>query len=131
MILRLSCRLAVTTGVLLPLAETRAGGHSRSGIRPRSWTIISSVRFCCTARGVAREPGQWTNRSGSSMGFACGLGYASFFGHVRTLGAPDPAGVSHVWIASIIRSGCALCIAALIATIRAESQSTISMDNRK
>jgi hypothetical protein len=65
----------------------------------------------------------------AAWAFACGLGYGSFFEHIRRLDAPDPAGIPHAWVATIIGSGWILCILALIATIRATDQSAKVVDS--
>ena len=66
----------------------------------------------------------------AAWAFACGLGYASFFTHIRRLEAPDPAGIPDVWVATIIGFGWVLCILVLIATIRSTDEPTHVPDDR-
>ena len=58
----------------------------------------------------------------AAWGFACGLGYASFFTHLQLLmhdfNAPDPAPIAQGWLTVIIGAGWALCILALVISLR-------------
>jgi hypothetical protein len=116
--------LAVLIGVLLPLAETA-----------RRWPLLHEYPPAFLDDyliGLFLVYGAWrcsrdrTNGRivlAAAWAFACGLGYGSFFTHIRFLDAPDPARIPHAWVAAIIGSGWILCIFALISTIRATDDS--------
>jgi hypothetical protein len=57
----------------------------------------------------------------AAWGFACGQGYASFFGHLQqALFEPakqDPAPIPHLWLTGLIGLGWLSCVAALFYTL--------------
>jgi hypothetical protein len=67
-----------------------------------------------------REAGRPT--LAAAWGFACGMGYLSFFGDVMSLGAdgPDPSGLATALVAGIKGLMIGLAISALVSTLRTE-----------
>jgi len=61
----------------------------------------------------------------AAWGFTAGLGYASLFGHLRSLDAPDPSGFPHAWIAAVIGAGWILSLVALTITLSASEEQKI------
>lgn len=117
-------RLAVVIGVLLPLAETVRRWplwHEYPSAFLDDYLIGAFLLY--GAWRCSRDPISGRIVLAAAWAFACGLGYASFFGHIHNLEAPDPASIPHVWVAAIIGAGWVLCILALIATIRSTPQS--------
>ena len=74
----------------------------------------------------------WRNvRSGqrfliAAWAFACGLGYYSFFGQLRSLRSnePDPAPISSEWVAVIKGVAWAIAILALIVSLKASPEAS-------
>jgi len=56
----------------------------------------------------------------AAWGFACGLGYYSFFGQVKDLhqGQPDPAAIGSEWVLLIKGIAWSLAIIALVLSLR-------------
>lgn len=123
-----SRRLALVLGILLPLAET----IRRWGV----WFEYPAGFLDDWIAGALLVYGGWRASKNAVDGqrylvmgwaFACGLGYGSFFGNLRTIGEPDPAPISHAAVTAVIGIGWALCIVALIGALQQlsrEAQST-------
>jgi hypothetical protein len=123
--LRLSRWYALLVGVALPAGETF-----------RRWGAIDDLPAFLDdyAIGVFLLAGLWASRKAdprglrllcAAWGFTCGLGYASFFGHLRVIDQPDVGPLPQVWLTTIIGSGWVLAIAAMITTIRAAGPSPV------
>jgi hypothetical protein len=132
MTLSMSRRLAVVIGVLLPLAETARRWPLWQEYPPAFLDdYLIGTFLLYGAWRCSRDPVSGGIVLAAAWAFACGLGYASFFEHIRNLEAPDPAGIPHVWVAAIIGAGWVLCILALIATIRSTRSTTQSPDTNR
>jgi hypothetical protein len=116
-----SRRLAYIGGIAAPLAETIR--------RWSTWQQSPANFFDDFLMGALLIYGAWrTGRDVSNgqrfliaaWGFACGLGYYSFFGQLRSLSLndPDPAPIPSVWIAVIKGVAWALAILALIVSLQ-------------
>ncbi|HZS09654.1 MAG TPA: hypothetical protein VFD58_32805 [Blastocatellia bacterium] len=113
-----SRRLAIIFGILLPLGETfRSWGAGRPW-----WAWFDDYLI-----GAFLLLGAWRSRSdtregqrvlAAAWGFACGLGYASFFGHLEHIREPDPGNIPQVTLTIIIGTGWLLAILALIASLK-------------
>jgi hypothetical protein len=114
-------RLAYVGGVLAPLAETVR--------RWSTWRNDPPALFDDYIIGALLIYGAWrTGRDAptgqrflaAAWGFACGMGYASFFGQLyfNRQGIADPAPISGAWVAAIKGIAFALAILALVASLR-------------
>jgi len=124
MTLSASRRLAIVIGLLLPLIET-----------VRRWPLwheypptflddfLIGAFLLYGAWRCSRDPARGRVVLAAAWAFACGLGYGSFFGHIRYLETADPSGVPHIWVVTILGAGLVLCILALVTTIRSTEQS--------
>ena len=124
MTLSASRRLAIVVGVLLPLVET-----------VRRWPLwheyppaflddfLIGAFLLYGAWRYSRDPVRGRIVLAAAWAFACGIGYGSFFGHIRYFETPDPSGIPHIWVVTILGAGLILCVLALVTTIRSTEQS--------
>jgi hypothetical protein len=114
-----SRRLATIIGILLPLAETIR--------RWSTWREYPPSLFDDYLAGAFLLYGAWRShrdeRDGqrylaAAWAFACGMGYMSFFGHLRNINAADPAPIPHVWVVVILGLGWFLAIISLVGSLR-------------
>lgn len=121
MTIQFSRRLAVLGGVLAPLGETVR--------RWSTWRESPPNLFDDYLMGAFLLYGAWRTgrdaRGGqrvlaAAWGFACGLGYYSFFGQLNSLrlGVRDPAPISSGWVLLIKGVAFALAIAALVVSLK-------------
>ena len=120
----MSRRLAIIIGVLLPLAET-----------VRRWPLwheyppdylddfLIGAFLLYSAWRYSRDPVRGRILLAAAWAFACGIGYGSFFGHIRHFEMRDPSGIPHIWVVTILGAGLILCVLALVTTIRSTGQS--------
>jgi hypothetical protein len=115
-----SRRLAIVAGILLPIAET-----------VRRWDQLGDLRIWPFwlddwAIGGLLLYGAWRTRQdvaagrpvlAAAWGFACGMGYASFFSQLAMIDRPDPSGASPVAVVAVKGVMLAVAIAALVATL--------------
>ncbi len=109
---------AIVFGIFLPLGETvRRWG---TGNLP---SILDDYLI-----GVLFLYGAWRSRTHSPRGlavlaaalaFGCGIGYCSFFGHLRNIDAPDPAPIPHAALTALLGAILVLGILAVLATLKA------------
>ena len=121
MTIQFSRRLAILGGVLAPLAETVR--------RWSTWRESPPNLFDDYLMGALLLYGAWRTgrdvRGGrpflaAAWGFACGLGYYSFFGQLKSMraGEPDPAQIPSGWVLLIKGVAVALAVAALVVSLR-------------
>ncbi len=117
--MRFSRYLALIFGLLLPVAETIRRWHT--------WQEYPPALFDDYLIGAFLLYGAWRCRRNlrdgqkylaAALAFGCGMGYMSFFGHLKNLDAPDPAPVPHLWVTAVIGIGWGLMIAALIQSLK-------------
>jgi hypothetical protein len=119
--LRFSRRLAITAGVVLPLVETarRWDQLGQLSVWPfwlDDFAIGGFLLYgawntrAADARGVSTLAAAW--------GFACGMGYSSFFGQLAALDQSDPSGLQSPAVVAIKGVMLLLAITALIVTLR-------------
>lgn len=121
MTIQFSRKLAIVGGILVPLAETIRRWHT--------WQESPANLFDDYIMGAFLLYGAWRTgkdiRNGqrvlaAAWAFACGLGYYSFFGQLKSmrLGEIDPAPIASVWILVIKGIAVALAVLALIVSLR-------------
>ena len=127
MTIQFSRRLAIVGGILAPLAETIR--------RWSTWRETPANLFDDYIMGAFLLYGAWRVskdlRSGqrflaAAWAFACGFGYYSFFGQMRSwqLGETDPAAISSGWVLVIKGIAWALAILALAISLRRLPETT-------
>jgi hypothetical protein len=121
MTINFSRRLAIVCGILAPLGETIR--------RWSTWQENPPNLFDDYIMGAFLLYGAWRTgqdfRNGrrflaAAWAFACGLGYYSFFGQLKSwrLHEIDPAPISSGWVLAIKGVGLALAMLALAASLR-------------
>jgi hypothetical protein len=121
MTIQFSRRLAIIGGILAPLAETIR--------RWSTWRQSPANLFDDYIMGAFLLYGAWRTgknlRSGqrvlaAAWAFACGMGYYSFFGQLRSmrLGEHGPAPISSAWVLVIKGVLVALAIVALLVSLK-------------
>lgn len=116
-----SRRLAYIGGIVTPLAETIR--------RWSTWQQTPANFFDDYLLGAFLIYGAWrTSRNVhegqrflvAAWAFACGLGYYSFFGQLRSLSMneADPAPISSLWVAVIKGVAWAIAILALVVSLQ-------------
>ena len=121
MTIEFSRRLAIGGGILTPLLETIR--------RWNTWQDSPPNLFDDYILGAFLLYGAWQTgkdiRTGqpylaAAWAFACGLGYYSFFGHLKSLrsGEIDPAPISSEWVLLIKGVAVALAIVALVLSLK-------------
>jgi hypothetical protein len=121
MTIQFSRRLAIVGGILAPLAETVR--------RWSTWQQSPASLFDDYIMGAFLLYAAWLTgqdlRGGQSVlaaawAFACGLGYASFFGQLNSmrLGERDPAPISSGWVLVIKGIAVTLAIIALVVSLK-------------
>lgn len=121
MTIEFSRRMAIVGGILVPLGETIR--------RWQTWQQSPANLFDDYIMGAFLLYAAW--RSGRNIesgqrflaaawAFACGLGYYSFFGQLKSLqaGEIDPAPIASEWILLIKGIAVALAVAALSASLK-------------
>jgi hypothetical protein len=117
--LRFSRTLAIIYGFILPIGETiRRWGHI--DYLPAFLDDYFIGAFLLWGAWASRRTEPRGRRIlCTAWGFTCGMGYASFFGHLRVINEPDVGPLPQVWLTTIIGAGWLLAIAAMLAAIRA------------
>jgi hypothetical protein len=123
--LQFSRRLAIAAGVVLPLVETA-----------RRWSQLGDLSVWPFwlddfAIGGFLLYGAWKTRTADAQGvstlaaawgFACGMGYSSFFGQLAALSQSDPSGIQSSTVVAIKGVMLLLALAALIVTLKSARQ---------
>lgn len=121
MTIHFSRRLAIVGGILAPLAETIR--------RWSTWQQSPANLFDDYIMGAFLLYGAWRTgkdlRGGqrvlaAAWGFACGLGYYSFFGQLKSyrLGEVDPASIGSGWVLAVKGFAVMLAVIALLVTLK-------------
>jgi hypothetical protein len=122
--MRFSRSLAIAFGILVPIAETVRRWHTWREYPP---AIFDDYIMCAFLLGSVLCLDRNVNRGrlvlAAAWGYTCGLGYASFFGHLKQYlhGEADPAPIPSGAVLAIKGIGFLLAIAALIATLAAKT----------
>lgn len=121
MTIQFSRRLAIVGGILAPLAETirRWSTWQQSPASLFDDYIIGGLLLYAAWRTGKDLPGGQRFLS-AAWGFACGLGYASFFSQWSSMrsGEPDPAGIASKWVLLIKGVAVTLAIVGLVLSLR-------------
>lgn len=129
MTIQFSRWLAIVGGILAPLLETMR--------RWSTWRESPANLFDDYLLGAFLLYGAW--RTGKNLregqrvlaaawGFACGLGYYSFFGQWQSLrsGQPDPAPISSEWVLLIKGIAVLLAVVALVVSLRRLPEASVA-----
>ena len=118
MTISFSRRLALVMGVLLPIAETirRWGTWGYLPSLLDDYLVGAFLIYAGWRTGHDAREGQ--RFLAAAWAFACGIGYVSFFSHLRHIREPDPAPIPHVWVTAVIGLGWALAIFSLVASLK-------------
>jgi hypothetical protein len=120
-----SRRLAFVIGALLPLAETaRRWGTWREYPPSLVDDYLAGAFLLYGAWRSGRDAREGQRYLASAWAFACGMGYMSFFGHLKNIQAPDPAPIPHLAVTAIIGLGWGLAIIALWGSLRRVTEPT-------
>ncbi|MDT5262398.1 MAG: hypothetical protein QOC61_1402 [Acidobacteriota bacterium] len=116
-------RLAVFIGAFCIIGETIRRWHTWQEWPPNFFDdyLIGAFLFYGAWRS-SRDERRGHPYLAAAWAFACGLGYASFFGHLQQAmfdpNRADPAPIPHVWLTALIGAGWLLSVAALLFTLR-------------
>ena len=122
-----SRRAALVIGILLPLGETLRRWGTWFVDPPAYLDDLSIGAFLLIAFWLSARDGSVGRRYlAAAWGYACGMGYSSFFRHLANLDAPDPAPISNRAVTTIIGIGWAVCIVALFAALGSPNPATRS-----
>ena len=126
--LQFSRRLALLVGVVTPSIETVRRWHELRTLTV--WwpsycddVLLGGFLIYGAWRAGTGRPGGRTVLA-AAWAFMCGIAYASLFGQLAVLGAPDPSGVSPTLVVAFKTCGLALGIAGLVSALRAERGSS-------
>ena len=121
MTIKFSRRLAIIGGVLAPLAETIRRWHTWQESPPNlfdDYIMCAFLLYAAWRTGKDVRGGQ--RFLAAAWAFACGLGYYSFFGQLKSLrsGEIDPAPISSEWVLLIKGIVVTLAIIALVISLK-------------
>jgi hypothetical protein len=120
-----SRRLALAVGVLLPAAETvRRWGTWQEYPPSLVDDYLAGAFLLYGAWRSGRDAREGQRYLAAAWAFTCGMGYMSFFGHLKNIHAPDPAPIPHAAVTAVIGLGWALAIIALWASLRRVAETT-------
>lgn len=114
-------RLAYVAGVVLPLAETiRRWSTWRDNPPALFDDYLIAALLVYGAWRVGRDAREGQRYLAAAWGFACGLGYASFFSQLYSnrQGMVDPSHLPGEWVAVVKGVAVAFAILALVASLR-------------
>ena len=114
-------RLAILGGVVLPIVETARRWHQLAD--PRIWPFwlddwVIGALLLYGAWRTRRDAVDGQPVLAAAWGFACAMGYTSFFSQLARIDLPDPSGVSPVTVVAIKGVMVALAIAALVIVVK-------------
>jgi len=130
MTIQFSRRLAIVGGILAPLAETirRWSTWQQSPANLFDDYIMGAfLLYAAWRTGKDLRDGQRV--LAAAWAFACGLGYYSFFGQLKSmrLGERDPAPISSEWVLVIKGLAVTLAVIALVVSLRRLPDKAASM----
>lgn len=122
--MRFSRRLAIVAGILLPVVETARRWHQLSDVR-LFWAwfddYVIALFLLYGAWRTGKDAVYGPRVLAAAWGFACALGFNSFFVQLIELDQADPSGLTSFWV--VIVKGVLTCLAgaALVATVRGKA----------
>jgi hypothetical protein len=121
MTIQFSRWLAIVGGIVTPLAETMRRWSTWQESPPNlfdDYIMGAFLLYAAWRTGKDVQSGQ--RYLAAAWAFACGLGYYSFFGQLKSLrlGESDPAPIPSEWVAVIKGIAVALAILALVISLR-------------
>jgi hypothetical protein len=121
MTIQFSRWLAIVGGILAPLAETIRRWSTWQESPPNLFDdYIMGAFLLYAAWRTGKDVYSGQRYLAAAWAFACGLGYYSFFGQLKSmrLGEHDPAPIASEWVAVIKGVAVALAIIALVISLR-------------
>lgn len=121
MSIQLSRWLAIVGGILTPLAETIRRWNTWQESPPNLFDdYIMGAFLLYAAWRTGKDVYSGQRFLAAAWAFACGLGYYSFFGQLKSLrlGEHDPAPIASEWVAVIKGLALTLAIIALVISLR-------------
>ena len=121
MTIEFSRRLAIIAGILAPLAETIRRWHTWQESPPNLFDdYIMGAFLLYGAWRTGKNVCNGQRFLAAAWAFACGLGYYSFFGQLKSLrlGEIDPAPISSEWVLLIKGIAVTLAIIALVISLK-------------
>ena len=121
MTIEFSRRLAIAGGILVPLLETIRRWNTWQESPPNlfdDYIMGAFLLYGAWSTGKNVQGGQ--RFLAAAWAFACGLGYYSFFGQLKSLlsGEIDPAPISSEWVLLIKGIAVALAVTALMLSLK-------------
>jgi hypothetical protein len=121
MTIEFSRRLAIAGGILAPLLETVRRWHRWQQSPPNlfdDYIMGAFLLYAAWRTGKDVRTGQ--PYLAAAWAFACGLGYYSFFGQLKSLrlGEIDPAPISSEWVLLIKGIAVSLAVIALLLSLK-------------
>jgi hypothetical protein len=121
MTIEFSRRLAIVGGIIAPLAETIRRWHTWQESPPNlfdDYLMGAFLLYAVWRTGKDVRGGQ--RFLAASWAFACGLGYYSFFGQLKSLraGEVDPAPIASEWVLLIKGIVVTLAVIALVVSLK-------------
>jgi hypothetical protein len=121
MTIEFSRRLAIAGGILVPLLETIRRWHTWQESPPNLFDdYIMGAFLLYGAWQAGKDVRTGQPYLAAAWAFACGLGYYSFFGQLKSLrsGEIDPAPISSEWVLLIKGIAVALAVIALLLSLK-------------
>jgi hypothetical protein len=121
MTIQFSRRLAILGGLLVPLGETIRRWSTWRESPPNLFDDYLLGAFLLYAAWRTRRDVRGGQPAlAAAWGFACGLGYYSFFGQLKSLrlGEADPAPIPSEWVAVVKGLALLLALLALWSSLR-------------
>ena len=121
MTIEFSRRLAIVGGILAPLGETIRRWHTWQESPPNLFDdYIMGAFLLYGAWRTGKNVCNGQRFLAAAWAFACGLGYYSFFGQLKSLrlGEIDPAPISSEWVLLIKGIAVTLAIIALVISLK-------------
>ncbi len=121
MTIEFSRRLAIGAGILAPLGETIRRWNTQQESPPNLfYDYIMGAFLLYGAWRTGKNVRSGQRFLAAAWAFACGLGYYSFFGQLKSLrlGEIDPAPISSEWVLLIKGVAVTLAIIALAVSLR-------------
>jgi hypothetical protein len=131
MTIQFSRWLAIVGGIVAPLAETMRRWSTWQESPPNLFDdYIMGAFLLYAAWRTGKDVRSGQRYLAAAWAFACGMGYYSFFGQLKSLrsGESDPAPIPSKWVLVIKGLAVALAILALVISLRRLPESKVRQD---